>query len=304
VKRTRLQLALTLFFLVLLPSTGYAQRVIHRIRFGESLATICKSYYGIETYANLLAAANALDPSRELKPGDHLRIPTAFYYTARQTTSLDQIAATFLGDRRRWTALATFNKVGKKRGIKKGKRVLIPFSLMHLAASTDTFVDLSTRYYGTPRYATLISSYNFINEPKVSPGTTIEVPIGEMVISSLRLEDLVNEQLLGVGSEMDRQKRESLQEANALLRGGEYQSVPLRLIQLLSREVASSTYLAEIYKLLAITYVALDRNELATKAFQEALLHQPSLTLDPVNTSPKVMRIFVDAKNQAQRGGS
>ena len=60
---------------------------------------------------------------------------------------------------------------------------------------------------------------------------------------------------------------------------------------------------SEVFKLLAISYVAVGRRDLAVGAFQAALLRLPTLSLDPVKTSPKVMRAFVDAKSRMRRGG-
>ena len=86
------------------------------------------------------------------------------------------------------------------------------------------------------------------------------------------------------------------------MRKGDYWRVPLRLIRHLGREQSSDRHMAEIFKLIAIAYVAVNRQELAVRAFKEALLRDPGMTLNPVTNSPKVMRAFVDAK--AKGGGN
>ena len=166
----------------------------------------------------------------------------------------------------------------------------------------DTYTELARRYFGSVKYAGQIASFNFATSPKPTAGMQVEIPVSHVRIEERRLEELVNQRLLGVSSLGEGEHREVLREANALLRRGEYWGVPLRLVQLLAHDQSSDGPMAEVFKLLAIAYVAVDRNDLAVKSFQEALLRSPSLALDPVTTSPKVIRAFVDAK--AKRGGS
>jgi hypothetical protein len=276
---------------------------MHRIRFGDTLATISQHYYGSRAYAQLLQLANGL-PSERLDAGDHIRIPTAWHYTVRKTTTLKGLATRFLGDARRWPALAMINQLRRKRKrVRAGTRLEIPFVLPYTVSASDTFAELSQRFYGTKKYGGLIASYNFITATSPSAGTQIEIPMGKPRITKVRLEQLTNERLLGVSSEADREQREGLQESNAMLRRGEYWAVPLRLVKLLAQDHTSDALMAEVYKLLAIAYVAVDQHDLAVRAFQEALLRQPGLGLDVVTTSPKVFRALVDAKATLHQGG-
>jgi LysM repeat protein len=287
----------------LLASTpAEAQRVLHRIRFGETLAGVSTHYYGSAAHATILAAVNGLDPTAELRAGERLRIPTAWAHTVRRTTSIEGLARQLLGDKRRWQALALTNQLGRRKRVKAGAQLVIPFIHSHTVVQGDTYPDLARRFLGAAKYAGLIASFNFATSPKPTAGMQVELPISHVRIEERRLEDLVNQRLLGVSSLGEGEHREVLREANALLRRGEYWGVPLRLVQLLAHDQSSDGHMAEVFKLLAIAYVAVDRGDLAVKAFQEALLRSPSLNLDPVTTSPKVIRAFVDAK--AKRGGS
>jgi len=292
---------LLVVLLLLAPGAADAQRVVHRVRLGETLASISRHYYGTDANAAVLAVANGLDASVVPRAGDTLRVPTAWTHTLRQAASVEELARKLLGDRRRWQALVAFNKLGRKGRLKAGRSITVPFTVSYLASSRDTYADLARRFLGSARHAPVIASYNFSQSTKPPPGTPIEIPIGGISIAPLRLEALVNERLLGLAGGPERERREALQETNALLRRGEYWEVPLRLLRLLAREIGSDEYMAEIYKLMAIAYVAVDREELAVKSFQEALLRQPTLNLDQVSTSPKVLRTFVDAKSRLQR---
>jgi hypothetical protein len=295
------QLLLVGLLLLAVPSPARAQRVVHRVRLGETLATISRHYYGTDGHAEIIALANGLEASATPRTGDTLRVPTAWTYTLRRAASVEDLARQLLGDRRRWQALVAFNKLGKKRRLKAGRSITVPFVVTYLATSRDSYAELARRFVGGVKNSAVVASYNFAVSPKPPPGSSIEIPIGHVSIDPLRLEELVNERLLGLAGGPERERREALQEANALLRSGEYWGVPLRLLKLLAREIGSDEYMAEVYKLMAIAYVAVERDDLAVRAFQEALLRQPTLGLDQVSTSPKVLRAFVDAKSRLQR---
>jgi LysM repeat protein len=283
-----------------LSTPAAAQRLLHRVRFGETLRGISRHYYGSPKHDSLLRLANGLDEDAKPKAGEHVRIPTAWYFTTRKPITLKALAARFLGDERRWPALVAANrrKLGKKKQVKARQRLVIPTSISYRVVAGDSFVELSKRFYGTRRHSGLIADHNFIAGPHPTPDSQIEIPLSRPRVVPRVLEDLANRRLLGVHSttELSRERREALQEANALLRRGEYWSVPLRLLLLLARDHPSDSYIVEAFKLLAVAYVALERHELAVKTFKEALLRRPDLSLDVVTTSSKVMRAYVDAK--------
>lgn len=287
--------------LLLSSSPAWAQRIVHRVRIGDTLASISNHYYGTESHAAIVGLANGIDAGATLKPGEGVRVPTAWTYTARKASTLEELARSLLGDRRRWPALSAFNKIGRKKRLKAGKSLTVPFAVPYTPSSGESYADVARRFLGNSQYASLIASYNFAKTAQPPSGAQLEIPIGNVRIDHLVMEGLVSDQLLGVSRQNDRERREALQEANALLRRGEYWGVPLKLTELLAREISADDHLAEVYKLLAIAYVALDRDELAVRAFQAALLRQPTLSLDQVSTSPKVLRAFVDAKSRMQR---
>jgi hypothetical protein len=297
-----LLLTLATIVALALPDTATAQRVMHRVRFGENLGSISKHYYGTREHADLLRHVNRLASAASLKAGDRLRIPTAWEYTVRRRTNARRLAAKLLGDGRRWRALNLANKLRRRRRIRRGTRLIIPCVLKVTARPGETFADLSQRYYDTRKYAALIASYNFIKGDRPPPSAQLEIPLGHVQIRPVVLDELVRKRLLGVSSEAGEEKRQALREANALLRRGDYWMVPLRLIRNLSRNEAADEHVAEVFKLLAISYVAVDREGLAIEAFKEALLRQPTLALDPITHSPKVIRAFAEAKSQMREG--
>lgn len=290
-----------ILLILLTPQLSHAQRVVHRIRFGETLSSVSLYYYGNKDHAQLLAQVNGISLSQGLKTADHIRIPTAWTYTVRRRARLESLAKLLLDDPRRWTVLKSINKLGRKKRLRAGSRLLVPFTVTHMVAAQETFTDLSKRYFRTPHQAALIAKFNFIKGPRPSPGSEIQIPIWQVRIRAHRLEDLINKRLLGVRGATNFENRATIQEANAKIRTGEYWPVFLRLIQGLTRQLPSDLYTAEIFKLVAIAYVALDHPEMAREAFNEALTYNPSMTLDPITNSPRVRRALVEAKTARQR---
>jgi LysM repeat protein len=272
--------------------------VIHRVRFGETLSIIAKYYYGQKGYAPLIQLENRIAGEKPLEAGQLIRIPTAWNYTVRKNMTLPHLANLLWGDNRRWHALSMANRLEPRARIRKGSKVLVPCLLTYMVTEGDTFADISRRYFGTDKYAALIAAHNFSNADRPATGTQIEIPLAHVQIDPLRLEELTNSRLLGVSSILTSETRAALQEANALLRRGDYYSVSLRLVRLLSRDQQSDGYMAEAFKLLAVSYVALGQPQLAIQAFNEALIREPSMQLDLERNSPKVIKAFNEAKKR------
>lgn len=294
----RLVAALTALF-CLPAASASAQRVIHRVSFGETLEAIAKDYYGDAKRAEMLARVNGREMQQKLGAGDRLRIPTAWNYRVPRDTSLRDLAKRLLGQADRAVALRAFNRIHSK--VRRGRSIVVPFTLTHVAKDDDTFAEIAERYYGDPGRARLIAEYNGLKGSAPAHGAELEIPIGDVQIRPEKLRELVNQRLLGVSPATQQRQRQALQEANGLLRRGQYWAVPLRLVRMLAGAQADDQHVAEVFKLLAVAYVAIGKRELAIRAFREALLRHPTLKLDPVTVSPKVISTFVDAKSGGGR---
>ena len=279
------------------PEPAAAQRVVHRVRFGETFASVAAHYYGRKEYARFIELTNGRT-GESLEAGERIRVPTAWVYVVPKTTTLSKLAARLLGDRRRADPLADFNRTLRQRTVRvrAGTELVVPFTIDHRVSPGETFASISATYYGNAAQAGLIAQYNFMRGNQPPAATSLEIPIAHVRVTPARLASLTNYHVLGVSPERQQEDRAALQEANGMLRRGDYWRVPLRLVRLLAREQPSDVYIAEVFKLLAIAYVALNQHKLATDAFQEALLRQPSLSLDPVTHSPKVIRAFTDGR--------
>ncbi|PID38381.1 MAG: hypothetical protein CSA65_04970 [Proteobacteria bacterium] len=270
-----------------------AQQVLHQVRINETMRSIALEYYGDKRKASFLRKVNDLEPRAKLQIASRLRIPTAWIYVVPRTITLRSLAKRLLGDSRRYLALQAFNGDLRRRRVKKGTEVLVPYPVRHVVESDDTFIKLARQYFGDGKRAKLIVQYNLLKGTKPSPRSTLLIPVNTRILPA-KLRQLTNERVLGVGGN-DREKG-SLRQANAALRQGRYWYVPLLLLRMLAAKMPYHTHLASVFRHLATAYVALGRNKLATMAFKEALLRQPGLTLNPISTSPKVIEALARAK--------
>ncbi len=284
--------------LLLCAAPAEAQRVMHRVRFGESLPAISRAYYGDAKHADILRVANGFGPRRKLQAGERIRVPTSYSYTVRRTTTVRVLARKLLGRVRHWPALAHFNKLGRRGRIRARTRLVVPFALEHVVVPGETLVDLAKRYYGVERLAGLIALCNGTKNPAPKAGRRVAVLIGTLRITDRKMDQLIRSRLLGLSRDKDNRATEALQESNAMIRRGEYWAVPLRIVRLLAQGQVSEGNLAEAYKLLAIAYVAVSRLELARAAFRQMLLRRPGYTLDSITTSPKVIKVLMESREK------
>jgi tetratricopeptide (TPR) repeat protein len=90
-----------------------------------------------------------------------------------------------------------------------------------------------------------------------------------------------------------------LEAAKAFYNGGEYESAIRELEDALQylKQLESSDQV-EAYKYLAFSYVAFGDNEKAKVQFKKALMLNPTLELDPAQVSPKIIKVFEEAKSE------
>lgn len=82
---------------------------------------------------------------------------------------------------------------------------------------------------------------------------------------------------------------------DSLYKNGEYSKVVEQAEELIIQETNKQVKI-EIYKITAFAYVALDLKERAKDNFTSLLQIVPNYYLDPVNTSPKIIGVFQEAK--------
>src|SRR6185436_6483245 len=112
-------------------------------------------YYGNRALALFILEANGLR-GKTIKPGQKVRIPTAFHYRMKRGETLEAIAARFLEDKRRAPFLALWSGLPRGDHGHEGADVLVPFQFVHRAAAPESLATVARSFYGDPGQARLL----------------------------------------------------------------------------------------------------------------------------------------------------
>lgn len=293
-----------LLFFLLAASTANAKMVVYSAKGGETAESIAADYYGNRSLALFITEGNGLPRDAKMKPGQKVRIPTAFTYRIKKGDTLEALAQKFLDDKRRAPFLAQFSGLRVTDKIREGQDLLIPFQHVHRVDAPESMASVARSFYGDAGKAKLLTDYNFRSSPMLAKGERLLVPIAHVKIRSVRME-APKEPGKPPVPKQDAQKREAelaarvagqLVDAERVYKDGNYADVPAALDKMLTEEDPSESQLAEIFRLKAFAYVALGMDELAVNAFREVLARKPDASLDEATVSPKIRAAFERAK--------
>ena len=94
----------------------------------------------------------------------------------------------------------------------------------------------------------------------------------------------------------------ALVKARHFYEAGKYQDALDELVPLISQGQEHEAHqMVEIYKYLAFCNSAYGKWDLVKKQFKRALEYNPKLELDPVFTSPKIMEVFQEAREEFEK---
>lgn len=276
---------------------------VHVVRSGETLASIAQLYYGDPRREGVLVAENGLasQGGAPIVTGMQLRIPWVRYHRVAEGETWSQLAERFYGESRRAFVIQEANRAGNDPPA-VGAQLLIPYPLRHVVGQGDTVVRLARQYYGRGNAAVRrLRRFNGLRGNRIARGGLILVPIADLTLSDEGRQRV--EAALGVELPRGevREAQAAIDEALPRLdehvaegRFAEALSLGNRLLG--SRDLTAIQRVA-IERRLAVAYVAVDRPDLARAAFLEALRRQPTLELDSVRTSPRVLEAYEAARN-------
>jgi LysM repeat protein len=288
-------LVLALFVLVVPCYAG----TFHTIRKGESLATVANAYYGDPGKAIFLMAFNNIEDPLNLKPGRKIELPEIRLHRVEAGDTLALIAKKYLNDARKHRGLAKINRIKDPKSLSPDMTIIIPVEIGYTVRRGDSLSSIARKYYGEADDFTLIAVYNDISDPaNLEPGTHLTLPIFDLRITAekKRAEAPVEP------SEAPSQGKGSI----LLEKGvqdyfrGEYLGAVIKLENAVSLGLGEKETASKALRFLAYAYIALDERERAKESFRQALSVDPTLDLDPVYVSPKIIEIFREAK--AEKG--
>ena len=305
-------------FVLLFSFPASAKVVVYSSKPGDTPESIAADYYGNRSQAIFIVETNGLERDKPLKPGQRVRIPTAFHYRVRKGDTLEGLAQKFLDDKRRSPFLAAFSGLRPTDKLREGQDLLIPFQHVHRTEVPESLQSVARSFYGDASKAKLLADYNFRTAPMMAKGEKILVPISHVHIRAVKLQPIVEKPVVGSSKvkevpvptlapapAKEAQKREAelaekvgkeLAVAEKAYKDGSYSDVPAMLDKVLTAEEPSESQLAELFRLKAFAYVALGLDDLAVNAFREVLARKPDVALDEATVSPKIRAALERAK--------
>jgi len=299
-------------------SVAGARMVVYSAKNGDTAESIAADYYGNRSLARFISEGNGMAADARLKPGQKIRIPTAFHYKVRKGDTLEALSQKFLEDKRRAPVLAQLNGLKLTDKLNVGQDLMMPFLHLHRAQKPEALASVAKDFYGDSSKAKFLADFNFRPATMLAPGDKLLIPISHVRIRAVRLApppaaaptkapDKHSPPVapVAVAPAKEAQKlEEELAErvaaqiavAEKAYKEGSYSDVPAALDKLLTAEDPSEAQLAKIFELKAMAYVALGMDELAVNAFREVIARNPQVTLDEATVSPKVRAALDRAK--------
>lgn len=283
---------------------------IHVVREGETLASIAQAYYGDPRREAVLVAENGLEAEggAAIVVGVRLVIPHVAYHRVAANETWASIAEQYFGVATRAFAIQEANPSVEGSQPAEGAELLIPYPLRHVADQRDTVNHLAQEYYGDLAEARTLRRFNNMRpSARLTRGQVILVPLRDLVLSEegQRLVDASMPVVApgGASGEVRDLQERIAAELPALqdeVRLGQFTEALAHGSRLLGAGELTGNQVVTIERALAVCYVALDREDLAIAAFQEALSRQPDLELDSRRTSPTVLHAFEAARHPAE----
>ena len=278
--------------------SGYA----HIVRPGETLASIAQLYYGDPRKESVLVAENGLTAQggAAIVVGLRLSVPWVSYHRVAPGETWAELAERFFGDSRRAFLLMEANGGVSGEQPHEGAELVIPYPLRHVAAQGDNIPRLAKVYYGSSEHARRLRRFNNLRSNRLTRGQIVLIPLNDLVLSEEGRRSI--ERLTGAapsaGEVRERQDRITAQipDLQEHVRNGRFAEAVGLGNRLLGAGELTGNQIVSIQRELATAYIALDRDDLAVRAFRAALDRQPDLELDTLRTSPTVVRAFRRAR--------
>jgi len=275
----------------------------HVVRAGETLAQIAERVYGRVEMEQLLVAANALDAGGGLPiaAGMRLEIPAVAHHRVAAGETWTSLADVLLGHPDRSDVLALANSATPWIQPSEGQEIRVPYNLRYVVGAGESTLTIAYRFLGQRDKAWMLDRYNRLHGEMPRRGEVVLVPLTDLELTPAGKSEaaiagaLVRSEGAGRARDAQRKAEIELPLLAGEVRTGRYVDAVARASRLLGSGDLTRPQLAEVHGRLVEAYVALDAQGLAETScllWREA---DPSLVLDPVELSPKIVRACTSA---------
>jgi hypothetical protein len=280
-----------------------AAALVHVARAGENLEKLALRYYGQPDKAIVIRAANGFvhPDDGSLTQGERVEVPEVIYHRVREGDTWQTLADRYLGSPLRAPFLSEMNGAGEAGLMPApGAVVKIPYQLLHVMAGDETLSSVARMYFGAARTPAWLKAYNLTRKKAWKRGEALLVPLMDVELTDEARAALDEER--GDKASPDDQKAQLAAVAGIgmlkedFAKGRYVEMVALAEKLLVPGKITEAQKLG-VYQYQAFAYVALGERGMALEAFRKALALQPDMDLSPITTSPKILKVFREAKD-------
>lgn len=279
-------------------SAASASVVRHRVKSGDTLSAIARSYYGDEKKAVYIAMVNHLDPKKSLRPGKTILIPVVSIHKVKKKETFKSLAMKYLKDPKKSDALAMLNGMDEKKVLKPGTIVKIPFEVFYRVEHGDTLGGIAAKYLGDEKDAVFLKDYNRLKSLSgIRPGKKLAIPLMVERVRPVKENNPPKVEVKKIDFSL---YANDLNDAVDQYNKGEYRLSIDKLTGIILKtgeDMILKDDLIKIHKYMAFDYIALDETVAAKREFMEILKLDPKFSLDPRDTSPKILSVFNEVKH-------
>ena len=271
---------------------------------GETLKQLAVRYYGQGNMEMVIRAANGLvhPDDGSLMEGERVEIPEATYYKIAPGDTWDSIASRFLATPKRGEFLAELNGF-KHDEMPPGEALIkIPYHLRHIFAPDESLRNVTRLYLGEEGSTAWLRKYNLTRKTKFKRGDVVIVPLTRLDFVPEERDRVARERdslYSGRDAELRELALKGIVKIKEAYDQGNYVEAASIGQRLLGQGGLSLPQKIGVFNYLGFAYVALDRKDMAKESFIEAVKLQPGMELSPITTSPKILEVFLEAKEAA-----
>jgi len=272
---------------------------VHIYARGETFAALAERYYGNASFEPIIVAANFLylQASPAVPTGSHLTVPSVRYLRVEAGDTWSQLAQRHLGDARRGAYLARINGGRFDQSPSASTVIRLPYLLRYVVMSEEPLFEIARRFYGDRALVQFITEFNHLGSQRVSRGQVLVLPLADVVLRET--SGAANDATLVAAHGAQRDVERDLPALRRLVQRGLYVEAVSLGGRLAGVPELTQSHRVAIHSALAEAHAALDRPDLAADAYRQVLAADPSFTLDPTVTPPKLLTAFALAHGTA-----
>ncbi|MCB9666916.1 MAG: LysM peptidoglycan-binding domain-containing protein [Myxococcales bacterium] len=275
---------------------------IYIVKSGDTLASISQRFYGDSAFEKVLVTESGLTgfDGVSIVAGMRLLVPFSSYYRVASGDTWSKLSERFYGTADRGQIIASNNGLSTDSPPEQNAQLLIPYALRHVSDARDDLMSICEAYYGTTEPLASLRKFNRLSRNKLKRSQVILVPMPKLVLSEQgrKIVEAATGSALPDGSIrlLQTQSIQRIAQLRELVRRGRYIEAVAYGNELQGIGALTASQSVVVYSELATAYVALEREDLALKAFKAALALHPELELDTAKTSPKVLLVLKKAR--------